>query len=177
MSQEFIIQIIGKNRYDLPNCTIEGNCIKSWTKYKKFMFLTENDCKMLYDGIKKQFKSTATEQTTKQGLCLTFNKPVDCVALNILLREFVNKHKMCSICNVPEIMDGICSACGNCKVHADTAAKAKLIATESVSDKKLSKQEKRALKVTKEKELVQSRSINDDDIVEIVSKVSSDTIP
>jgi hypothetical protein len=169
MSQDFIIQIIGKNRYDLPNCTIEGNCIKSWTKYKKFMFLTENDCKVLYDNIKKQFKSTATEQNTKQGLCLSLNKPVDSVALNNMLREFVNKHKMCSVCGVPEIMDGICSACGNCKNNTNIEAKT----TESASDKKLSKQEKRALKVAKEKELVQSRLISDD--IEIVSRVSSDT--
>lgn len=120
MSREYIIHIDGKDRYDLPNCVVEGNCIRSWNKYKKIMFLTDNDCRILYNAASIELKTSVSEQMTKRGLTLVFGKPIDGDCFDNILCEFVNSFKMCNICYVPEVVYGFCNACGNCNAHIKT---------------------------------------------------------
>ncbi len=109
----FIINIPGKERYNLPECTIEpGPLIRSWNKYKKFLFLSDPETIILLNMIKSDCNVSAKEQITKQGLCLTFNKPINSNDLNDVLRKFVKLYKQCTYCNIPEVVDYSCRACG-----------------------------------------------------------------
>jgi len=108
----YIIQIEGNERYDVPNCVVNSTYIDKWNKIKEKISLTPEEIKEFYKILKNNFHCNVYEKQTKSGNKLFFSKSVKSIDFNNLLRQFVNKYKICTYCNKPEIINGVCQSCG-----------------------------------------------------------------
>jgi len=142
-----LIQLPGSPRYDLMACNINIDYIANWSKYKAKLNLSEKEAAILYKLVKSKLLVNAKEIEAKNGLSLQFSKKLDSSIFNGLMRQFINEHKICNKCSTPELVDNVCKACGYCRVKNDEHIK------DDIKDrhKMLSKAEKDALKIEKER--------------------------
>jgi len=156
----YILRLPGLSRYDVPDLEVKTNVVNNWQKYKQKLNLSANECKEIYNNVKKLYNIKCEEDKTKSsGTNLKFNKPFNSELFNNILRDYINKHKICSNCNVPELIDLKCNACGFCVNDVPGAGAGVPVAVASdTKEARLSKQEKRALKVAKEQEMSKKES-------------------
>jgi hypothetical protein len=136
-----LINILGRTRYDLSACNVNGRTVSNWNRVRQKLNLTDDEQSMLLKQFKSQFSVSLKEKVTSSSTILESNKNLNSIAFNDFMRKFIADNKMCNKCNNPELVNGTCIACGFSGKHID-------VTTEEISDKKkLTKQEKRALKI------------------------------
>ena len=138
-----LISILGRTRYDLPACTVNGRNVSNWNKVKHKLNLTSNEQSLLFKLFKSKYQMSLKEKVNSATTCLESNKSLDSLVFNNFMREFIDKYKMCKKCGNPELCDGICKACG---FGSNKDAIDSSVGEISKKDK-LSKQEKRANKI------------------------------
>ena len=142
-----LIQIPGKDRYDLAFCNIDIDNVKNWSKYKTKLNMSNQECEYLYKLIKSKLMVNVKEVEGKNGLILHFAKKIDSESFNDLLRQFIVHHKICSKCLTPELVDNMCKACG-----FSQSEHAIQVVAEKSKPTMLSKSEKDAIKAEKKRE-------------------------
>ena len=137
-----LISILGRTRYDLSACNVNGRNVFNWKKIKDKLCLTDSEQNQLFKSFKTRYNLSLKEKPT----CLESNKNLDSVSFNNFMREFIEHHKICKKCGNPELCDNTCKACG-------FGTKEIEVITEEVQKKnKLTKQEKRAKKIKAQQE-------------------------
>lgn len=146
----FLLQLPGLNRYDVSICKINTNCISNWQRYKSKLDLSADECKRLYNEVKSKLNIKVEERKSQNSINLIFSKPLANEPFNDLFREFIKNNKICGQCNIPELVDKHCKACGfdSTKSTKSSGASDK----EDTKKEKISKADKRALKIAKQKE-------------------------
>ena len=149
-SSLFLLQLPGLSRYDTPICEINTNCIKNWQRFKTKLDLSQDECKELYKLVKTKLNIKVEEKSSQNSINLIFSKPLLSESFNDLFREFIKINKICGRCNVPELVDKKCKACGyNCNKSVTVSSTE---VKENTKKEKISKVDKRALKVAKQKD-------------------------
>ena len=146
-----LISILGRTRYDLSACNVNGRNVSNWNRIKHKLCLTDSEQNILFKLFKTKYNLSLKEKST----CLESNKNLDSFSFNNFMREFIETYKMCKKCGNPELCDNTCKACG-------FGTKEITVVTSEISvdqkKEKLTKQEKRAnkIKAQREKELESS---------------------
>jgi hypothetical protein len=140
-----LISILGRTRYDLDSCIINGRSVSNWNKIKKKLCLTDHEQSTLFKLFKTKYNLSLKEKST----CLESNKNLDSITFNSFMREFIETYKMCNKCGNPELCDYICNACGFSTNNITVVTNE--VTTVQKKDK-LTKQEKRANKIKAQQE-------------------------
>lgn len=171
-----LISILGRTRYDLPACSVNGRIVSNWNKVKNKLNLTDNEQTLMFKIFKSKYQLALKEKINTSSTCLEANKALNSIIFNNFMREFIDNYKICKQCSNPELCNYVCKACGFC-VNKEI----EVTLGEIPKKEKISKQEKRTNKINtqiekeKNKETLESE-LDNEQMIQINSEIKNITI-
>lgn len=109
MSHEYLLQIPGVCRYDVPCLVLNGKNIIGWTKFSNKIGLSLDEIELIKATIKKTHHGCNMSIEKSNAI---LSKLIDPKSFNLILKKFIEDFRICKKCKHPELRNFICNGCG-----------------------------------------------------------------